>query len=137
MSTIVMKQPRRQFLLFVFVGGTAAGVNFLSRIGFNIWLSYTTSIVLAYLVGMVTAFLLNRALVFRDTTNAIHHQIFWFVVINMAAVAQTLLVSLALADYIFPSCGFHWHVKEVSHAAGIVAPVLTSFVGHKKLTFRT
>ena len=46
---------KKEFIMFVAAGGFAALVNFLSRIVFNIWLSFETSVVLAYLVGMVTA----------------------------------------------------------------------------------
>lgn len=41
----------RQFLLFLLTGGTAAVVNFASRIVLNQWLSYSSAIIIAYLVG--------------------------------------------------------------------------------------
>jgi len=44
--------------------------------------------------------------------------------------------SVVLADYFFPSVGFAYHPKEIAHAIGIMIPALTSFIGHKYLTFR-
>lgn len=127
---------RSQFALFVLVGGTAAGVNFGSRIVFGLWMGYATSIVLAYLVGMTTAFCLNRLFVFRETTSALHHQLTWFIVVNILAIAQTLLISLLLARWLLPAIGWTWQVELCAHAVGVAVPVVTSYIGHKKLSFR-
>ena len=127
----------RQFLHFLVAGGLAACVNFFSRIWLNIWMPYSVAIIAAYVLGMVTAFILNRLLVFRDAGNALRHQLLWFTVVNLAAVLQTLIVSLLLARVAFPWLGFHWHDETMAHAFGVVVPVLTSFIGHKKLTFRS
>ena len=127
---------RSQFALFVLVGGTAAAVNFGSRIVFSLWLSYATAIVLAYLLGMTTAFILNRLFVFRSTTSALHHQVMWFVIVNLLAVAQTLAISLLLARWLLPAIGWTWQPELCAHAVGVAVPVVTSYIGHKKLSFR-
>ncbi len=127
----------RQFLLFLITGGLAALVNFFSRIAFSHWMSYTPAIILAYGCGMVTAFALNRLFVFRHSINRLHHQMLWFTVVNLFAVAQTILVSLLLAEYVFPRMAMTWHAESVAHAVGVLVPVATSFLGHKHLTFRT
>jgi putative flippase GtrA len=130
-------QQRRQFALFVFMSGVAAIVNFGSRFLFSHWMSFGPAIVAAYLCGMATAFALNRLFVFREATNALHHQAMWFTIVNLVALIQTLAVSLLLADYIFPKIQFHWHMESIAHAIGVAAPVVTSFIGHKRLSFRT
>jgi putative flippase GtrA len=127
----------RQFLLFLITGGLAALVNFFSRIAFSHWVDYTPAIILAYGCGMVTAFALNRLFVFRHSINRLHHQMLWFTVVNLFAVAQTILVSLLLAEYVFPRMGMTWRAETVAHAIGVLVPVATSFLGHKHLTFRT
>jgi putative flippase GtrA len=127
---------RSQFALFVLVGGTAAAVNFGSRIVFSLWLSYPTAIVLAYLLGMTTAFCLNRLFVFRETTSALHHQLTWFVIVNLLAVAQTLAISLLLARWLLPAAGWIWQPELCAHAVGVAVPVFTSYIGHKRLSFR-
>jgi putative flippase GtrA len=127
---------RSQFVLFVLVGGTAAAVNFGSRIVFSLWMGYAAAIVLAYVLGMVTAFCLNRLFVFRTTTSALHHQMIWFTLVNLLAVAQTLAISLLLARWLLPIMGWHWRPELCAHAVGVAAPVITSYIGHKKLSFR-
>lgn len=127
---------RRQFALFLLTSGFAALVNIGSRIALNDWMPYSAAIVVAYVIGMLTAFTLNRLIVFRKTVNPLHHQAFWFTLVNLAAVLQTLIVSLVLARWLFPAIGFHWHIETVAHAFGVAAPVLTSFIGHKHLSFK-
>lgn len=60
----------KQFLLFIFTGGIAALVNVGSRIFYNTWLSFSSSIIFAYLTGMVTAFVLAKCLVFQESRQA-------------------------------------------------------------------
>lgn len=127
----------RQFLLFVLAGGIAAAANFLSRILLDLAMPYVPSIVVAYGIGMLTAFLLNRAFVFTDAGNSVRSQVGWFIAVNLLAVAQTLLISLMLARWLFPRIDFDWHPETVAHAVGVVVPVFTSFMGHRLLTFRT
>jgi putative flippase GtrA len=127
---------RKQFFGFIIVGGVAAAINVGSRIVLNRWMPYSAAIVVAYIVGMSTAFILNRLFVFRVTVNPIHRQAFWFTVVNLAAVAQTLVVSLFFAKWLFPEIGFHWHTETVAHACGVIVPVVTSFIGHKHLSFK-
>lgn len=121
---------------FVIVGGIAAAANIGSRIVLNHWMPYVAAIVVAYIIGMIVAFVLNRLFVFTRTVNPLHHQAFWFVVVNLAAVLQTVAVSLLLAGIVFPHVGLRWHPETVAHAIGVGIPVITSFIGHKHLSFR-
>ena len=127
----------RQVALFLVAGGIAALANVLARIGFSTFMPYVPAIVLAYCIGMVTAFVLNRALVFKDATNRFREQALWFVAINLAAVAQTVAVSLLLSRWIFPALGFASHADTMAHVAGVLVPVFTSYFGHKHLSFRS
>jgi len=124
-------------LLFLMAGGIAAGVNFFSRIALSHWLSYAVAIVIAYGLGMITAFVINRLFVFTTATNRLHHQIFWFVLVNIAAVLQTLVISLLFVDVVFPRIGLQWHPETIAHAIGVAVPVITSYFGHKRLSFRS
>jgi len=126
----------RQFALFLVAGGIAALANVGSRIIFGYWSTYAMSIVLAYIVGMIVAFMLNRLFVFTTPRNSLHHQVSWFVIVNIAALLQTLVVSLLLARWLFPSFDMHWHVETTSHVVGVLIPVVTSYLGHRYLTFR-
>lgn len=126
-----------QFFKFLAAGGTAAAANFFSRMLFSVWLPYTVAIIAAYIVGMITAFFLNRMFVFRGATNSMRHQAVWFIAVNLAAVTQTVVISLGLARYVFPALGMHQHVETIAHAFGVAVPVITSYVGHSRLSFRT
>jgi len=125
-----------QFSAFVVAGGLAALVNFGSRIVLGHWMPYWLSVVVAYLIGMMTAFALNRLFVFKSPSQDIRSQALWFAVINLAAVAQTLAVSLMLYHWIFPVMGLRYHSETLAHAVGVAVPVVTSYLGHKRLTFR-
>lgn len=121
---------------FVLAGGAAAVVNFFSRVLLSLYMPYAAAIVFAFFLAMATAFLLNRRFVFRAATRALHHQVFWFVAVNLLALLQTLAVSLLLADYVLPQVGVTWHAETIAHAFGIAIPIFTSYFGHKRLTFR-
>lgn len=136
MSAAATEASRRQFVMFLVTGGFAAVVNYGSRFVFDIWTSYGMAIVLAYLCGMITAYLLARAFVFTESTRSTAHSATWFVLINVLAVAQTWIVSIALADHLFPAISWDWQRHAVAHAVGVMVPVFTSFVGHKYVTFR-
>lgn len=124
-----------RFLRFLLVGGFAAAVNFGSRIVFDLAMPYVLAIVLAYGVGMATAFVLNRRFVFVGAGGAVGRQAGWFVLVNLAAVAQTVLVSLLLARWLLPAVGWSWRPETVAHAFGVAVPVVTSYFGHKWLSF--
>lgn len=127
----------KQFLLFVVAGGLAACVNFFSRMLLSHWFVYSVAIIIAYVLGMITAFVLNRLLVFRHVSHSIRHQMFWFTMVNLAAALQTLAISLLLVEWFFPRIGFGWHTETVAHAFGVAVPVMTSFFGHKYLSFKS
>ncbi len=124
-----------QFISFLITGGIAACVNFASRIFFNQWLSFSSSVILAYLCGMVTAFILAKLFVFKESRQTLGHAIFYFCVVNIVAVLQTWFISMLLAYYLLPFLGFTYFVREIAHAVGIVIPVFTSYLGHKHFSF--
>ncbi len=126
----------KQFLVFLLTGGTAAAANFGSRILYNRWLDYSGAIILAYLTGMVTAFVLARMFVFRQSTQSVSRSALIFCLVNVVAVAQTWAISMGLAYYVLPAAGVTAFVPEIAHAVGVVVPVFTSYVGHKRFSFR-
>lgn len=126
----------RQFFLFLVTGGVAAGVNFASRIVYDHWLDFSTSIILAYVTGMATAYVLAKLFVFRESRQNVPRSVFFFTVVNLVAVVQTWAISLTFAYYVLPSLGVERFVPEVAHAVGVAFPVFTSFVGHKYWSFR-
>jgi putative flippase GtrA len=126
----------RQFLIFLLTGGTAAAVNFVSRIVYSKWLDFSTSVILAYITGMITAFVLAKLFVFKESQQSVQRAAIFFILVNVVAALQTWLISMGLAYYLLPSLGFTVFVKEIAHAAGVVVPVFTSYLGHKHWSFR-
>lgn len=122
-------------MLFLVAGGVAAGVNILSRILLNWMMPYEAAIVVAYLIGMTVAYLLNRAFVFEASGRGATNEYLRFALINLLAVAQVWIVSVGLARLIFPAVGFAWHADTVAHVIGVMVPIFTSYLGHKHFTF--
>ena len=126
----------RPFLLFLLAGGIAALANILSRMLYSHWMPFTPAIIAAYLTGMVTAFVLTRWLVFSGRPRHPRHAAFYFVLVNLFAVAQTWLVSIVLAYHLLPWLGVDLLRLEIAHVVGVAVPVVSSYFGHKYLSFR-
>ena len=126
----------RQFIAFLLTGGFAAAVNFGSRIIYDIWMSYSVAIIMAYLTGMVTAFFLVKMFVFKTSQQSLRRSALFFTLVNFVAVIQTWGISLLFAYYFLPWLGVTRLVPEIAHAFGVAVPVFTSYVGHKHWSFR-
>ena len=125
-----------QFMRFLVAGGMAAGANFGSRFVFSNFFSYGVAVFFAYLVGMLVAFLLMRGHVFNASQGPLALQVAKFVGVNLVAVLQTLAISLLLARWVLPSVGIREHAEVIGHLVSVLVPVVTSYFGHKFLTFR-
>jgi putative flippase GtrA len=126
---------RRRFVLFLLAGGIAAAVNIASRIALSHVMPYEIAIVVAYLCGMTTAYLLNKFFVFESSGRGAASEYTRFALVNLAAIAQVWIVSVGLARLIFPAIGFFWHAETVAHVIGVAVPVFTSYLGHKHFSF--
>ncbi len=126
----------RQFLAFLLTGGTAAVVNLASRILYNQWVGFSSAIILAYVTGMITAFILAKLFVFKESKLSTQYSALFFVLVNIVAVIQTWIVTMVLAYYLLPLLGFVSNLREIAHAVGVAIPVFTSYVGHKHWSFR-
>jgi putative flippase GtrA len=107
-----------------------------SRILFSRLVGLELAVILAYLVGMTVAFVLMRSAVFPPSAAPIGRQVALFTAVNLAALLQTLVVTLLLARWLLPAAGIRSHVEEIAHIAGVCVPIVTSFFGHKYLSFR-
>ncbi|MBX4135785.1 GtrA family protein [Pseudomonas sp. S5F11] len=126
----------RQFFVFLLTGGTSAVINFGSRIFYNQWIGFSGAVILAYLTGMITAFILAKLLVFKNGRQSLHRSLIFFVLVNVVAVFQTWIISMVLAFYILPGLGISHFVAEIAHGVGVIVPVFTSYLGHKRWSFR-
>lgn len=133
-----IKTPdRAQFVVFLVTGGIAAGVNILSRMALETAMPYEPAVAAAYLIGMVTAFVLARVFVFKPAVGDASGQFLRFAMVNALAFVQVWVVSVGLARVVFPAAGFTWQAETVAHVAGVLSPVVLSYLLHKHFSFRT
>lgn len=124
-----------QFLKFLVTGGIAALVNLISRYALNHIMSFEAAVALAYTLGMATAYLLARRFVFEASGRSVASEVRRFVLVNLVALGFVWLISVGLARIVFPAIGFTWHAADLAHLIGVLAPAVTSFVGHRFYTF--
>lgn len=125
----------KEFIRFVVVGGFAAGINFSSRIFFSLYFSFSLAVILAYCVGMLTAYLLSKFFVFSASKHHAAKEAVYFIVVNMVAIMQTWGISMLLYYNVFYWLQFNYYNQEIAHLIGIMFPVFSSYLGHKYFTF--
>jgi putative flippase GtrA len=126
---------RREFVAFLITGGIAALVNLGARIALNLVMPFEVAVIVAYLCGMTTAYVLARQFVFARSGRAVHDEYVRFTLVNLVAAAQVWIVSVGLADILFPWLGFAWHSHTVAHVVGVAVPIFTSYLGHRHFSF--
>lgn len=127
---------RRKFSIFVLTGGVAALVNVASRVGFSSFIRFELSILLAYGVGMITAYILARKFVFQSSRTTIKRSFAAFALVNLFAVLQTWLVSMGMRNWFLPLLGIVAFKDLLAHSFGVVVPVFSSYFGHKYISFK-
>lgn len=126
---------RAPFARFIAAGGIAALVNIVSRILLSKAMAFEIAIVIAYLIGMTTAYVLMKLFVFEASGKSVPHEYLRFGLVNLLALAQVWTVSEVLLRWLFPPIGFVWHAETVAHTIGVLSPVAVSYMGHKSFTF--
>lgn len=121
---------------FLLLGGLAAGVNLVSRFVMTPLTGFEWAVPLAYLIGMAVAFLLFRAFVFGASGRGVGSEAMRFTVVNIVALLLVWAISVGLARGLFPAIGFTWYAEDVAHLIGVLSPALSSWIGHKRYTFR-
>ena len=125
----------KQAVLFLVSGGLAAAVNVGARLLYSMALPLPAAVVLAYITGMVVAFLLNRWFVFDNARDQIGQRAGRFVVVNLLAVLQTLVVTLAGTWLLLRLAVPAATAATAAHIAGVIVPVFSSYLMHKRWTF--
>jgi len=133
---VIQQFYSQQFVTFLITGGIAATINFLARIFYNQYYSFSASVLFAYLTGMVTAYILAKIFVFKSSTQSIKRSAMIFALVNVLAAAQTWFISMGLNFYILPILGVQMYAPEIASAIGIAFPVFTSYLGHRRWSFK-
>jgi putative flippase GtrA len=126
---------RSRFGRFILTGGIAAAVNVLSRVALSTLLSFRWAVLVAYLLGMITAWILARRFVFERSSRHWSREFLRFGLVNCLALIQVWLISVGLAEWLFPRLGIHTLAEGLAHVIGVASPVVTSYLAHKHFTF--
>lgn len=110
-------------------------MNILARLGFSLVTSFEVAIVLAFPIALTVAFVLNRRFVFAAGDGHAPTQYARFLIVNLVALVQVFVVSVLLARVVFPWAEFTWNAETVAHVIGVLSPIITSYVFHKRFTF--
>lgn len=135
MKAFVVALLEHPFIRFALSGGIAAAVNILSRLGLSQLTNYSVAIVIAYLIGMTTAYILMKFFVFEKSGGSAQKEYVRFSVVNLVALVQVWAVSIALAQYLFPMTAFDFYPDTTAHIIGVLSPIATSYGMHKYFTF--
>jgi len=123
-----------QFLKFMIVGLTAAILHWVARYLLNTVFSFSVSIVLAYCVGMLVAFVLNRLFVFPDSTVPLKLQANRFILINASMFPVVWGFSLVVAGIL---AGFSVPFSQsIAHGLAVLLPSGITFIAYKFFSFK-
>jgi putative flippase GtrA len=125
-----------QFSFFLLIGAIASALNWGSRFVFSHYFSFQVAVVLAFVVGLLSGFILMRLFVFKRSQNTVKSQVIGYFFVNMLALAQTLIISILMINLLSRFLDETTLTEAIAHALGIIVPVFTSYLGHKNFTFR-
>lgn len=121
---------------FLALGGLAAGVNLVARWALQPLIGFEQAVAVAYVCGMVVAYNLFRVLVFGASGRSVTSEAWRFTVVNLVSMVLVWVISVGLARHAFPALAFTWHADDIAHFIGVLSPALTSWIGHKRYTFK-
>jgi putative flippase GtrA len=124
----------KQFIYFLFAGSTAALVNFTSRILLRSYLDIVFSAVIAYSLGLLTAFILYKRLVFPFSGKPLNFQLRRFLFIQIGFMPVVIIIFISLSG-IFNTMGLGNFSEPIAHALSIGMPALITFLLYKLLVF--
>ena len=136
MSAAALLDRVPRFVRFLACGGFAAAVNWASRFAWNLIMPFSLAVLAAYVTGMVVAFILFREFVFERSSTDTSEQVRNFVIVNIVGMVATWALANLLVYWALPAAGVTRHVEAIGHGIAIFAPVVTSWFGHRFLTFR-
>ena len=135
MKFILKKTTNNQFILFLLTGGFSAIINLTSRIIISNFLRFEVSVLIAYFIGMLTAFFLAKKYVFLNIKKSDKKSFPIFALVNFVAILQTFLISKYIRIWLINISDNLIIIDFISHLCGVIFPIFTSFYGHKYITF--
>ena len=125
----------KEFVYFTTSGLIAALVNLFTRVIFSNFFPFSVSIVLAYICGMITAYILFK-IIFNHKKRYLKSAL-RFSIVNGLAILITLTTSIAVLNILNDlNVEFILASNEViAHSLGVIAPLIPSFIFHKYFTY--
>jgi putative flippase GtrA len=125
-----------QFIAFVATGSLAAITNLVARYLLDFAMPFELAVVLAYMAGMVVAFVLFQRMIFGNPGTPLRRRIVRFCQVNMLGLALAWTVSTLMARSVLPAMNWTFHPFEVAHFVGVAAPTFSSYFLHRFYTYR-
>jgi len=124
----------KQFIYFLFVGASAASLNFFSRFLFREFLDSLISAIFSYSFAIVFAFFLHKRYVFPYSVVPIKTQGIRFLAIQLACMPVVLIIFSQLSR-IFYEVGLAGYAEPTAHIISIGTPALVTFLLYKLFVF--
>ena len=134
-SAVSARADRFQFLRFLVAAGLSVPVNLGSRLLFSRVMPYEAALVLSQVCGMLTAYALTRALVFKRSGRSARSELGRFALVNVYSGLQTWVVAVGLVRIVFPWLGFRFAPEFVGQVTGLALSAVTSFFAHRAYSF--
>jgi putative flippase GtrA len=125
------------FAKFLVAGGLAAVANFAARPVLEPEVGFGPAVALAYLVGVATAFTLNRIFVFPASGKSLRIEMGWFFTFNALAFPVVVGGSMLLRAFVFGLFLKPALAEAAAHGCAILVPVVFNFAAHRLVTFRS
>ena len=131
----------KQFFRYLLFSGFAAAGNIGSRylLSLSGYVNYQVAIIIAYIIGMIINFSLNKNYNFSKGTRKTIHELRSFIIIALTGLLLvTVFASLflaLLANIVLP--GLDIEIQEtISHVIAVGIVSVFNFISHKYLTFK-
>ncbi len=122
---------RRQFIIYVLIGGISATIDFSVLFTFTSILGvyYIYSTIVAYPCGAATHFLLNKYFNFKRHEKRLINQVMTYVMVNFVGLCITLTIMYILVEYFGL---LYLYAKAIA----VFLVLFYSFNMHRAFTFR-
>ena len=124
----------KQFIYFLFVGASAASLNFFSRFLFREFFDSLISAVFSYSLAIVFAFFLHKKFVFPYSAVPIESQVIRFLAIQLTCMPVVLLI-FSQFSRLFYEVGLAGYSEPTAHIISIGTPALATFLFYKLYVF--
>ena len=136
LASLLTRIISSRFFRFLTASGISVIVNVTSRIAIASYVGYLTSIIVSYIIGILTAWTLNRIFVFKRSKGYAAAELSRFILVNIVGLVQVSAISVLLARYIFPFLTIQFYNETIAHIIGLFTLSFTSYILHKNFTFR-